>query len=219
MANQGGEHPKIRSDNMNALLAIDKKVRESDPDSPAVNKRNLKLMNDADKGEAIANNLLALAGIIDDEVGKLDRNALKNESAVDLDDTQAVMERTRDYLIACAAQKNPPNMLTYYSIGLGLTSTTVNEYVRDHRNATSDFILRFKEAIGGELSTMAQKGYVDQIMTIFVLKNLHGFADNVRIEATAVQQAPTIDEKTLAAEYAAYAKANGIALPSEASNG
>ena len=49
-------------------------------------------------------------------------------------------------------------------------------------------------------------------MAIFQLKNLHGFADNARIEAAMPEQAPQVDESALKAEYEAYAKANGIDL-------
>jgi hypothetical protein len=62
-------------------------------------------------------------------------------------------------------------------------------------------------------------GNLDNIMAIFQLKNLHGFADNVRIEAAVAEQAPQIDEDALAKEYEAYAKANGIELPKEVANG
>ena len=126
--NKGRENPKIRSDNMAALLMIDKQAQLDNPDSPAVNKRNLKAMEKADKAEAVAKNLLNLAGVIDDEIGMLDRKALKNERAVDLDDTVAVMERSRDYFTACAAAGNPPSLLSFCSIGLGLTRSRVSEY-------------------------------------------------------------------------------------------
>ena len=56
-------------------------------------------------------------------------------------------------------------------------------------------------------------------MSIFQLKNLHGFADNVRIEAALPEQAPEIDEDALRAEYMKYAKENGIELPPDSDNG
>ena len=46
-------------------------------------------------------------------------------------------------------------------------------------------------------------------MAIFQLKNLHGFADNVRIEAATQEQAPEIDEDALRAEYAKYVQDGG----------
>ena len=205
------EYPKMRSGDMSALMTIDREVRLRDETSPAVNKKNIRaLTTSSEKAEAVANNLLNLAGIIDEEIGLLDRSSLKNATMVNLDDTRAVMERTRDYFTACAVAKNPPSMLTYCSIGLGLTQTRLNEYIRKHSNATTDFVLRVKDLIADQISTGALYGNLDNIMAIFQLKNLHGFADNIRVEAAAPESAPEIDESALEAEYKAYAKANGI---------
>lgn len=209
--NKGRENPKIRSDDMTALLMIDKQAQLENPDSPAVNKRNLKAMEKADKAEAVAKNLLNLAGVIDDEIGMLDRTALKNATAVDLDDTKAVMERTRDYFVACAQAGNPPSVLSFCSVGLGLTRTRVMEYCRKHSNATSEFLTRVGDLIADQITTGALYGNLDNIMAIFQLKNLHGFADNVRIEAAGVEQVPEVDEDALRAEYAKYADGNGDA--------
>ena len=217
--NRNQEKGKLRSGDMSALMVIDKKARTENDMSPEVNKRNLKAMANAEKAEAVANNLLNLAGVIDDEIGLLDKKCLKNATAVDLDDVRAVMERSRDYFVACAAAKNPPSMLTYCSIGLGLTQNRVNDYIRKHNNDSTEFILRVKDLIADQITTGAMYGNLDNIMAIFQLKNLHGFADNVRIEAAVAEQAPQIDESALKAEYEAYAKANGIELPKEVANG
>ena len=217
--NRNQENAKLRSGDMSALMVIDKKARTENDLSPEVNKRNLKAMANAEKAEAVAKNLLNLAGVIDDEIGLLDKKCLKNATAVDLDDVRAVMERSRDYFVACAAAKNPPSMLTYCSIGLGLTQNRVNDYIRKHNNDSTEFILRVKDLIADQITTGAMYGNLDNIMAIFQLKNLHGFADNVRIEAAVAEQAPQIDEDALAKEYEAYAKANGIELPKEVANG
>lgn len=206
--NKGRENPKIRSDNMTALLMIDKQAQLENPDSPAVNKRNLKAMEKADKAEAVAKNLLNLAGVIDDEIGMLDRKALKNERAVDLDDIKAVMERTRDYFVACAQAGNPPSILSFCSVGLGLTRSRVMEYCRKHSNATSEFLTRVGDLIADQITTGALYGNLDNIMAIFQLKNLHGFSDNIKIEAATAEQAPEIDEEALRAEYAKFAEDN-----------
>ena len=208
--NKANEKAKLKSSDMAALMAIDKQVQIDNPDSPSVNKANMRLMEKQEKAQAVARNLLNLANVIDEEIGLLDRKALKNAKAVDLDDVKAVMERTRDYFEACAVAGNPPSMLTYCSIGLGLTRVRVVEYCRKHSNASTDFLTRVTDLIADQITTGAMYGNLDNIMAIFQLKNLHGFADNVRIEAALPEQAPEIDESALAAEYEAYAKANGI---------
>lgn len=207
MAKKGNtyqEKPKLKSKDMAALMAIDKAVQLNNPDSPAVNKANLKLMERQERAQAVANNLLRLADIVDEEIGYLDRKALKNETAVDLDDVRAVMERTRDYFTACAEAGNPPSLMSYCSIGLGLTRSRVSDYCRKHHNDTTDFLARVSDLIADQLTTGALYGNLDNIMAIFQLKNLHGFADNVRIEAATAEQAPEIDEDALRAEYAKF---------------
>lgn len=207
--NTNQEKPKLKSKDMAALMAIDKAVQLNNPDSPAVNKANLKLMERQEKAQAVAKNLLALANIVDEEIGYLDRKALKNETAVDLDDVRAVMERTRDYFTACAEAGNPPSLMSYCSIGLGLTRSRVSDYCRKHHNDTTDFLARVSDLIADQLTTGALYGNLDNIMAIFQLKNLHGFADNVRIEAATQEQAPEIDEDALRAEYAKFVQDGG----------
>lgn len=212
MAKKGNtyrENPKIKSKNMAALMAIDKQIQLDNPDSPAVNKANLKLLEKQASAQAVARNLLSLANIVDEEIGYLDRKALKNETAVDLDDVRAVMERTRDYFIACAEACNPPSLMSYCSIGLGLTRSRVSDYCRKHHNETTDFLARVSDLIADQLTTGALYGNLDNIMAIFQLKNLHGFADNVRIEAATQEQAPEIDEDALRAEYAKFVQDGG----------
>jgi len=206
------EYPKLRSSDMTALLAIDKTIMENNPDSPAVNKRNLKSMSDMTKGEAVAETLRQVGDVI---AAEIDRKQLKNATCVDLNNIDEVMIRTRDYFYACAEAKHPPSMLTYCSIGLGMTRMNVSAYCKKHSNATTDFISRVSDLIADSITTGALYNNLDNIMSIFQLKNLHGFADNVRIEAALPEQAPEIDEEALKAEYMKYAEENGIALPPE----
>ena len=208
--NKGNCNPKIRSSDMGALMAADRELAMANPDSPAVNKKNIKLMA-SEKGEAVAQNLIRVGELISNEI--YDRTILKNETAVDLDNVEEVMIRTKDYFFACAEAKNPPSMLTYSSIGLGLTLVRLNEYLRKHNNESTEFILRVKDLIADQISTGAMYGNLDNIMSIFQLKNLHGFADNVRVEAAVLDQTPQIDADALAKEYEAYAKENGIEIP------
>ena len=199
---------KVVSSDMTALLAADNLIMEATEESPPVNKRQLKAMSDQTKAEAVATNLYQLADIINKEM--LDRKALKNETGVNLNDVEAVMQRTKEYFIACADAKHPPSMLTYCTIGLGLTRANISHYCSKHSNATTDFICRVSDLIADSISTGALYGNLDNIMSIFQLKNLHGFADNVRIEAAMPEQAPEIDEDALKAEYMKYAAENGI---------
>ena len=206
--NRGNCNPKLRSSDMGLLLAADKELAMANPDSPPVNKRNMKLMA-SEKGEAVAQNLIKVGDLISNEI--YDRTILKHETAVDLDDVNAVM----DYFYACAEAKNPPSMLTYCSIGLGLTQMRLSDYLRTHNNESTDFILRVKDLIADQITTGAMYGNLDNIMSIFQLKNLHGFADNVRIEAAVADCTPEVDQDALAKEYEQYMKENHIKMPKE----
>ena len=206
------EYAKVRSSDMTALLTVDNALIDNNPDSPAVNKRNVKAMQQGEKAEAVAENLYRIADVIDSEIT---RDQLKHATAVDLDDVTAVKERTKQYFISCAEAKHPPSVLTYCSIGLGMTRPNVDRYFRKHNNETTDFISRVFDLIADAISTGALYNNLDNIMAIFQLKNLHGFADNVRIEAALPEQAPEVDQDALAKEYEAYAKANGIKIPKD----
>ena len=110
--------------------------------------------------------------------------------------------------MACAAAGNPPSILSFCSVGLGLTRNRVLEYCRKHSNATSEFLTRVGDLIADQITTGALYGNLDNIMAIFQLKNLHGFSDNIKIEAATAEQAPEIDEEALRAEYAKFAEDN-----------
>ena len=206
------EYAKVRSNDMTALLTVDNALIENNPDSPAVNKRNIKAMQQGEKAEAVAENLYRIADVIDSEIT---RDQLKHATAVDLDDVKAVKERTKQYFISCAEAKHPPSVLTYCSIGLGMTRPNIDRYFRKHNNETTDFISRVFDLIADAISTGALYNNLDNIMAIFQLKNLHGFADNVRIEAAAAPQAPEVDKDALAKEYEAYAKEHHIRIPKD----
>lgn len=209
--NRGNSTPKIRSANMDVLLNASKALALANPDSPAVNKRNLKkIEREADSRDDIVQSATRYADLISSELGTYDKNLLKNANAVDLDDYKAVMERSRDYFYGCANAAMPPTVNSYCCIALGLSVRRVNAYVASHNNATTEFILKVKDMIADQMVTASLKRSIDNVTTIFELKNHHGYADNLRIEASMPDTTPEIDEDALKAEYMKYAAENGI---------
>ena len=209
--NRGNANPKIRSSDMDVLIGAAKELSLANPDSPEINKKSLKkIEREADSREDIVSNAKRYADLIVNEIGTYDKSLLKNASAVDLDDCRAVMERSRDYFYGCANAAMPPTINSYCCIALGLSVQRVNTYVRTHNNATTEFILKVKDMIADQMVTASLKRSVDNVTTIFELKNHHGYADNIRIEASMSEQAPEIDEDALKAEYMKYAAENGI---------
>lgn len=200
--NKGNCTPKVRSSDMGILLATQKELALANPDSPPVNKRSLKrLENDDEKRGELTRIASRYAEIVAKELGTYNKNVVKNEVAVDLDDYPAVMERTVQYFNGCAEMGVPATLGSYYCIAFGLSSQRVNAYLRTHQNKSTEFILKMKDAIASSLTEASLVRIVDNVTTIFELKNKHGYADNVRIEAAMPEQLPEINEDDLKAEY------------------
>jgi len=214
--NGGGTAPKIRSSDMGILLATQKELSLANPDSPAVNKKALKrLAEDDDRREQLKKISQRYAELVVNELETFDKNVLKNETAVDLDDVKAVMERTRDYFYGCAEAEVPATVNSYCVIALGLSIHRVNTYIKTHRTDSAEFILKVKDMIADQTVTASLVRSVDNVTAIFQLKNMHGYADNIKIEAAVPDTVPEIDEDALKAEYMKYAAENGIDITPE----
>lgn len=214
--NKGNCTPKIRSSDMGILLATQKELTLNNPDSPAVNKKTLKqIAEDGDRREQLKKISQRYASLVVKELDSYDKGALKNETAVDLDDYKAVMERTRDYFYGCAEAEVPATVNSYCVIALGLSLQRVGAYLRTHHNESTEFISKVKDMIADQTVTASLIRSVDNVTAIFQLKNMHGYADNVRIEAAVADTTPEIDEEALKAEYMKYAADNGIDITPE----
>lgn len=214
--NRGSCSPKVRSSDIGVLLAAQKELSLANPDSPAVNKKSLKkLAEDEDRRDQLKKMSQRYAELVVNELDSFDKNALKHETAVDLDDVKAVMERTRDYFYGCAEAEVPATVNSYCVIALGLSINRVNAYIKTHHNDSTEFILKVKDMIADQTVTASLVRSVDNVTAIFQLKNMHGYADNIKIEAAMPDTTPEIDEDALKAEYMKYAAENGIDITPE----
>ena len=200
--NKGNCTPKVRSSDMGILLATQKEIALTNPNSPAVNKKTLKkIEDDESKREELKKIARRYADLVASEMDSYDKGVVKNETAVDLDDVKAVMERTRDYFCGCADAEIPPTVNSFCVIALGLSIQRVSTYLRTHQNSSTEFISKVKDMIADQTVTASLIRSVDNVTAIFQLKNMHGYADNVRIEAAMPEQLPEINEDDLKAEY------------------
>jgi len=131
---------------------------------------------------------------ISDDVNRKSAALLRNMDRVDLNDLQAVRERTETYLQSCADSGTFPTVMGLSSLGFGVSRQWLNEYLRTHPNApAADFIERTKDLFADILSNAALSRTAAETMSIFILKNCAGFVDKLEI-------APRTPESPLGAE-------------------
>lgn len=156
--------------------------------------------------------------------GFLGRNrCLKNPYQIDLNDFNMVEERTIAYFEGCSEAKHYPSVMSLCVMGYGMDIHSVDNYLREHNNQTTQYIKQVKNLIADIMTNASLYGNADSTSTIFQLKNLHGFADTVKIEAVTQDIDTKIDEQALFEEYAKYdpefAKSLKDVTPNEVADG
>lgn len=118
-------------------------------------------------------------------------NALKqaiNAPRVDLSDTQEVQKRTFMYLEACSLSSSFPSVMGL-AAALGCSRQNLNRWLLSHANhATTDFINITKDLIADVVVDAGLRNNAAQPMSIFVLKNNHGFVDRVEVAPIAPER-------------------------------
>ncbi len=108
---------------------------------------------------------------------------------LDLKDTTAVQERTWEYMKATEIAKVFPSV-SGLALAFGCSRQNLNQFLLAHpTHPTTDFIQQVKEAFADIISNAGLYGSANPIMSIFILKNNHGFVD--RLDLAPVTQAPT----------------------------
>lgn len=111
-------------------------------------------------------------------------NALKqaiNAPRVDLSDTQEVQRRTFMYFEACSMSSCFPSVMGL-AAALGCSRQNLNRWLLSHaEHPTANFISMAKDVMADLLVDSSLHNNSNAIMSIFVLKNNHGFADRVEV--------------------------------------
>jgi hypothetical protein len=180
---------KIYSDDMKAMLSKNKELLA---DTKRGNPRTNIYKADADehKAEMLSKSLGDLTEV-------LKRDQIKNITRVDFNDIEEVKRRTIEYFESCQATSHYPSMLTLCSIGYGCTRDLFDLYIRTHNNESSNFMSRIKDMIADILTNASLYNTADNVSVIFQLKNLHGFADNIRVEASPVMPDIPVDKEAI----------------------
>lgn len=115
---------------------------------------------------------------------KSKNNALKqaiNAPRVDLSDTQEVQERTFMYFEACSMSSCFPSVMGL-AAALGCSRQNLNRWLLSHaEHPTANFINMAKDVMADLLVDSSLHNNSNPVMSIFVLKNNHGFADRVEV--------------------------------------
>lgn len=180
---------KVKSDDMVAMLARD---RELAAEQIRGNPRSSIHRADMDDNKA-----MRLESTLSDVTAVLKRDQLKHIKKVDFDDLDEVKSRTIEYFESCQASRHFPSVLTLCSIGYGCDRSTLDIYLNKHNNETTSYIRRVKDMIADTLTNASLYSAADNVSVIFQLKNLHGFADNIRVEAGAVMPDIQVDKEAI----------------------
>ena len=169
----------VKSSNMPALLAQDKKLKIQNEERGRLDGQSptYKATADAHKGAMLEANLIQVSNAVS-------RKQLRNVSAVNLDNLEEVIDRSEQYFQSCAEAQHFPSMLTYASIGLGISRSKLNAYMNTHKNEVTDYLERIRDLIADVLTNASLYGNADAVSVIFQLKNLHGFADKINLDTS-----------------------------------
>lgn len=110
--------------------------------------------------------------------------AVNGRQKVDWQDLNLVKERTIAYFRACEKAACIPSVMGLAVYGFGVDRGTLNEFIRRYPETNSArFLLAVKDVIADVLTNAALNRRIDNVMSIFQLKNGHGFRDSVEIQA------------------------------------
>lgn len=100
---------------------------------------------------------------------------------LDLKDTSAVQARTWEYMEATEVAKVFPSV-SGLALAFGCSRQNLNQFLLAHPNhATTDFIQQVKEGFADIICNAGLYGSANPIMSVFVLKNSHGFVDRLDV--------------------------------------
>lgn len=130
--------------------------------------------------------------------------AASQRPKVDLNDLDAIKDRTDAFLASCEAAAVVPTFLGL-SVAYGYTREGLYKYLRNCKQTkTAQYIELVRETLADAMITASLTRTTDNSTTIFALKNLHGFVDKLEVEAIASDSplGPEPDQLELEAKIA-----------------
>lgn len=108
-----------------------------------------------------------------------------NRGRVDLRDTQEVQARTLEYVQACELAGLLPGLSGLCGYSLHCSRQWLHKFKRENpRHETTLFLERVGELFADCISNAALAGASNAVMSLFILKNNHGYVDKVSYEDT-----------------------------------
>lgn len=108
----------------------------------------------------------------------------------DLNDPEDVQQRTNEFLLACEQAAVVPTFLGLCA-SLGYTRQGLYHFLnRSPENPSAKFLELAREVLADALISSGLTRTTDSAVSIFALKNLHGFADKLEIEPVTTPQSP-----------------------------
>lgn len=107
----------------------------------------------------------------------------KRKPRVNLNDLEEVKRRTTEYLTSCRDAGVIPTVSSFAVMALNVTRRTLNDFIVKHPDSPSSYFLeQTKDLFSDVLETGALTHSLDNVMSIFILKNDHNRADRMQIE-------------------------------------
>lgn len=163
-------------DDMAASLAADKSRN-------GYTSKLYKAQSDAHKGEQLAEDNRAKREMLQESTRR---------PRLNLKDTAAVQARTFEYMQATELAKVFPSV-SGLALAFGCSRQNLNQFLLTHpSHPSAEFIQQVKEAFADIICNAGLYGSSNPIMSVFVLKNNHGFVD--RVDIAPVTQVQTDDD-------------------------
>ena len=124
-----------------------------------------------------------LAALLQPKIDRLNTEPSSRSNSI-YHDIDLVWYRTREYLEACATAGAVPSMLGLSTMAFGTSQQALWKFCSDHPgDEVTLFIEQIKDDLADVVSQMALYRQVDPTFSIFWLKNLAGWRDNLELIA------------------------------------
>ena len=122
---------------------------------------------------------------------------IRQPKRCNIDDFEAVKERTEAYVMECASISKLPSVKGLCG-ALGICSKTFYNWINNHpSHPTTEYLERAKDVFADLLEEAGLNNAVNNISSIFILKSQHQYQETSNISLQAVPYNPLGEPKTI----------------------
>lgn len=122
---------------------------------------------------------------------------IKRPKKCNIDDTNAVIKRTEEYVMECAAISKLPSVKGLCG-ALGICSKTFYNWLNNHpKHPTTEYLEMTKDIFADLLEEAGLNNAVNNISSIFILKSQHQYQETSNISLQAIPYDPLGEPKTI----------------------